>query len=144
MNTEATSLDEHYDALRAWAKGMYPLEAATELLIRTGWAHPARRWIEVSNGRPYIDFLTVGDPEVIGSYSGGEKRLLRIIASLSDRTSVVLGDDISGLDRKHVSLILAAIAHASGSHQDSEMIGDPATGNVTFEQPGSLYPWPEG
>lgn len=40
-------MSEHYDQLREWARGMLPLEAATELLIRAGCAQPDRVWMRV-------------------------------------------------------------------------------------------------
>lgn len=60
---------EHEDELRAWAKGLLPLEAATELLIRTGWAGPERRWVHrADDGRVYVIFSEI--PDMIGGYSG--------------------------------------------------------------------------
>ena len=39
-------IDMTHTALRAWAKGMYPLEAGVELLIRPGLATPGYAWIQ--------------------------------------------------------------------------------------------------
>ena len=69
------------DALRAWAKGIYPTEAGVELLIRSGRA--------VSDGAPWItrdgDMAWIDVDELLretGAWSGGERRLVRIAASL--------------------------------------------------------------
>ena len=110
-----------HEQLRAWAKGNYPLEAATELLIRAfdgrfveaGWP-----WIHPTKHGQWIDFATI--PVQIGSLSGGEQRLLRIAASIgSSKTSVNLGDCVNGLDRPRLQLVLAAVARAAGSHEES-------------------------
>ena len=48
---------------------------------------------------------------------------------------------IAGLDRDHQVLLLAAIAHAAGSHEHADWRrGD--DGYLTVVQLGSLYPWP--
>ncbi len=46
--------------------------------------------------------------------------VLDIAAALAgDGQPVALGEAVSGLDRKHLELVLAAIAHAAGSHEHS-------------------------
>ena len=83
MNT--TTQSELHTALRAWAKGIYPTEAAVELLIRTGLASTGDTWVQPGEdpGWWWIDFeglagaLNEGTP-----HSGGERRLLSIAASL--------------------------------------------------------------
>ncbi|NKX55921.1 hypothetical protein [Arthrobacter mobilis] len=122
----------HEDDLRAWAKGMHTIEAATELLIRAfggRYAAVGRPWIrkDGSDGKPWIDFEVI--PECIGGSSGGERRFLMLAASLADNVPVVLSDTIPGMDRENLDLVLAAIAHAGGSHEHSDKLG-------------SLYPWP--
>lgn len=42
--TKTTS--EVHEALRAWARGIYPTEAATELLIRTGMVSTGDSWVQ--------------------------------------------------------------------------------------------------
>lgn len=140
-------MEHHHAGLRAWAKGAYALEAATELLIRKGWAGPGMAWVELDEDRtpprPWIDFDAI--PFNIGVYSGGEQRFLRIAAALGGDTSMVnLHADVSGLDREHVALVLAAIAHANGSHEHSVWEFEPETGRPLGYHAGeSLYPWPE-
>jgi hypothetical protein len=142
----------HTDDLRAWAKGMYTIEAATELLIRGFGGKFAARgnpWVHTSSEpqgpgqvSAWIDFAAV--PEEAGVLSGGERRFLILAASLAEDVPVVLGDVVPGLDRENLDLVLAAIAHAGGSHQHSD---------VRFNQDGSmslgegyldsLHPWPQ-
>lgn len=131
-----------YAGLRAWAKGIYHVEAAVELLIRGRWAGPSRPWIQACDtwpGEPQMWFV---DWEVLeqemGVLSGGEQRYLRI-ASLIGRDQL----DVAGIDREHVDLILAAIAHAAGTHEGSVATFNP-DGRITgFTQPGTLHAWPK-
>lgn len=51
----------HEDELRAWAKGMYAIEAATELLLRAfggSLAQPGNPWIctDAERGNSWINF----------------------------------------------------------------------------------------
>lgn len=141
----------HTDDLRAWAKGMYTIEAATELLIRgfggkfaahgNPWVHTSSEPQGPGQVSAWIDFAAI--PEEAGVLSGGERRFLILAASLAEDVPVVLGDVVPGLDRENLDLVLAAIAHAGGSHQHSD---------VRFNQDGamslgkgyldSLHPWP--
>jgi hypothetical protein len=131
------------EQLRAWAKGSYATEAAVELLLRgfrgrfagSGWG-----WMKTDDGRPWIDFEAI--PEHIGGLSGGEQRFLRLVASIGGAEPVVLSDALSGLDRDIVDLILAAVAHTSGSHEGVTVTHD-ADGNASLNRVGTLYPWPE-
>jgi hypothetical protein len=86
-----------------------------------------------------------------GALSGGETRLLRIAASLLDGPPVDLNGSLAGLDRQHCQLVLAAIAHASGSHEHSQWPEldvddpdhDPGKTGTQSRRSGSLYPWPD-
>lgn len=142
--TTATTV---YDGLRAWAKGSYPLEAAVELLIRSfdgRFARSGNPWINTMISSTWLNAAAITDDE-IAPLSGGERRLLRIARSLAGGEPVDLNEDIPGLSRNIVSLVLAAVAHASGSHEHA--------GEMLFVQdgrprgfgaaPGSLYPWPD-
>jgi hypothetical protein len=144
-STDAPSVtDEHHRGLRAWAKGTYTMEAATELLIRAfrgRFARPGNRWIETDNGRPWIDFEAIEDN--LGGLSGGERRFLLLAASLGDGgVDVQLGDIIPGLDRELLALVLAAIAHAGGSHQHTGFRFDDDGRPLTRFPHDSLYNWP--
>lgn len=113
-----TEVDE---ALRRWAKGLYPLEAGVELLILAfdgRFANPNQPWVEQGDdpGWWWIDVERMTE-ENFGALSGGETRLLRIAASLLGGQPVDLSRNLAGLDREHLQLVLATIAHANGSHE---------------------------
>ena len=131
-----------HDQLRAWAKGMYTTEAATELLIRAfdgRFAEPGNAWIQPTQTGYWVDFTGISGH--IGALSGGEQRLLRIAASIgSSDVQVNLSDGITGLDRKTLHLVLAAIAHAGGSHEQTDVIVD-VNGYASVIRESSLYPW---
>lgn len=139
------------NALRAWAKGIYPLEAGVELLLRSGFAGPSRPWVQPGEtpGRYWIDVDQI-TPDTIGVYSGGEQRILRIVAALMNGEPVSLYEALPGLDRDNLALVLAAIAHAGGSHEHVSLRPEPApedpfpTSGVrsSYRHLGSLYPWP--
>jgi hypothetical protein len=136
----------HEDQLRAWAQGSYPLVAATELLLRAfngKFAGPGNPWVikDAEYGNVWIDFAQI--PENLGGLSGGERRLLMLASSLADvGVPVVIGDVLSGLDREVLNLVLAAVAHAGGSHEHSAIIEN-ADGTASFQRQPSLYPWPQ-
>ena len=116
-------MTEVHEALRRWAKGLYPLEAGVELLIRAfdgRFANPVQPWVREGDdpGWWWIDVEQMNE-DSFGALSGGETRLLRIAASLLDGPPVDLSRNLAGLDRDHFQLVLAAIAHASGSHEHS-------------------------
>lgn len=135
------------DQLRAWAKGSYPLEAAVELLVRAfggRFADAGNPWIKEAGGdRSWLDADAITD-KAIGGLSGGERRLLRIARSMAGGEPVNLNDDIPGLGRGCVQLVLAAIAHAAGSHEHGGIVYDAAKQPVGFERLETLYPWPDG
>ena len=142
---------KHADDLRAWARGMYTTEAATELLLRGfggKFAAPGNPWVHTSTEpqgpgqvSAWIDFASI--PEEAGPLSGGERRFLMLAASLAEDVPVVLGDVVPGLDRENLDLVLAAIAHAGGSHQHSDIRfnedGSMSRGKGYLD---SLHPWP--
>lgn len=141
----------HADDLRSWARGMYGTEAATELLLRAfggKFAAPSNPWIHTSTEpegpgqvKAWIDFEAI--PEEAGLLSGGERRFLLLAASLAENVPVVLGDVVSGLDRENLDLVLAAIAHAGGSHQHSDVrFNGDGTMSLGKGYLDSLHPWP--
>jgi len=139
------------DQLRAWARGSYGLEAATELLLRYRggrFARPGWPWIKDTDARPWVDFAAV--PEGAGALSGDERRVLLIAASFAEAEPVDLGDTLAGLERKSLSLVLAAVSHAGGSHQHTEFLPErtPEGDEIVTPwgirvEPGPLYPWPD-
>lgn len=165
------------DALRTWARGLLPLEAAVELLIRTGHVGRYARWqVDEDPGvppAPYVDWQAAAEDVWPGStLSGGERAAIAIAVSLSghvpaftsaadgrpfpdsDATSwwsaFSLDTTIPRLGRRHLALVLAAVAHAGGSHQHSDMgwLDDLAAGREAARHPRpgeylpALYPWP--
>lgn len=136
------------DGLRAWARGMHTLTAAAELLIRSGPPLLTGPWVERDPDAGRYWFNTDTATQEGGYLSGGERRVLDLAAALaSDAHPVALGDAVSGLDRKHLDLVLTAIAHAAGSHEGSEIEvawgegGAPSSARLIRQ--GPLHPWPE-
>jgi len=135
--------------LRAWAKGMHTTAAAVELLIRGfggRFAAPGQPWIQPrEHVGHWADLEAI--PGSIGALPGGERAYLLITASIglggSDGPAINLGDTISALGREQLTLVLAGIAHASGSHQSSGIEIDPVTGIPSLTRHASLYRWPE-
>ena len=115
------------DALRAGARGIHPREAGTGLLIDCGsWLHRedfTSRFIttgtSISDGTTVmaatdweaaIAALHAGELPA----SGGEQRMLLIAASIAGGTPVSLSDALPGIDRRNATLVINAIAHATG------------------------------
>jgi hypothetical protein len=76
--------------------------------------------------------------------------VLLIAASLADGQPVDLGDAVSDLDRRSLCLVLAAISHAGGSHEHTEVLPErTASGDEIVPPwgvriaPGSLHSWPD-
>lgn len=137
-----------FAGLRLWAEGLYPLEAAVELLVRTfdrRFARPGNPWIQPCDqpGWWWLDVTQLADDH-IGHLSGGEQRLLRIVASLAGGEPVSLADNIPGLDRELTDLVLAALAHAGGTHEHPDIRIDHQRGvAVQYGRLPSLHPWPD-
>ncbi|MHA7285977.1 hypothetical protein ACX80I_06845 [Arthrobacter sp. MDT3-44] len=144
---EAQALtNEHHCGLRSWAKGTYTIEAATELLIRAfdgRFARSGEPWIGMGSRWPYVDFEAI--EENLGGLSGGERRFMLLVASLGDGGALVdLGDIIPGLDRDVLALVLAAIAHAGGSHEHSGFEFTEDGTPTSIVRLARLYDWPDG
>ncbi|VXC44198.1 conserved hypothetical protein [Arthrobacter sp. 9V] len=141
----------HAEDLRRWAKGTYTTEAATELLLRAfngRFAEPDRPWIHArSTGKgtvdvAWIDFAKLADHAQRGAFSGGEERFLLLAASIGGEVHINLAHVLAGMDRARTDLILAAVSHATGSH-DHPGITVGADGTPSFSGlPTTLYPWP--
>ena len=148
-------MTEFHEALRRWAKGLYPLEAGVELLIRGcggRFANPGQPWVQRGDdpGWWWIDAEQMTEDNY-AALSGGETRLLRIAASLLGGPPVDLSGNLAGLDRDHIQFVLAAIAHASGSHEQTgppvphpqgRYVGRDGV-RMSVNRLGSLYPWPD-
>ena len=114
-------------ALRAAASGIHPLEAGTSLLIDCGcWLHRedftgqfVTTATSISDG---ITLLATIDWEAAITAldagklpcSGGERRVLRLAASIADGIPVSLYDNLPGLDQRNARLLINAIRHATG------------------------------
>lgn len=135
--------------LRVWAKGTCTTEAAVELLIR-GFAgrfasaeHP---WILPNDKGGYsVDFESV--PDNTRALSSEERAYLLTAASIglggSEGPTMNLSDTIVSLGRDQLILVLAGLAHASGSQEHSGIEIDPVDGTPSFTQHASVYPWPD-
>jgi hypothetical protein len=110
--------------LRAWARGIYPDQAAVELLIsHATFLHRAdftTRFIGTSAsgsgaGLAAIDWtaaitaLDAGLP-----CSGGEQRMLRLAASLGDGIPVNLRAALTGIDARGIQLVVEAVLRTAG------------------------------
>jgi hypothetical protein len=131
LEPRAADLDlvEVENALLRAAVGDYSAEAAVLLLANAG------HWLPQLQGAGLICLL--GDVDGDGLWaqvawsdldgalragriggSSSQLRLLRAAASLADGQPVDLGDLAAGVDRDGLALVLAAVAHAGGSHSD--------------------------
>ena len=121
--------DEHEWSLRTWARGIRPLEAAVELLIRFSagkYSRPGLPWTRVSDaGRSWVDFQAM--PLAATGLPERDRRVLDVAASLGDGVPIDLGLATVGLDQEAMVLVLAAIAHAGT---------DPAGGESVLAWPG--------
>ena len=132
------------DGLRRWARGAYAEEAAVELLARSfgsRFCSTGYLWVRRCD-RPGWYWLD-GEPLIhgTGALSGGERRLLALAGALVSGLAITdLAGLIAGLDRTNQHLVLAALAHAGGSHEHADYCLD--GGRVVLRQLGSLVDWP--
>lgn len=104
-------MSQHEEQLMKWAEGMPALEAGTWLLIQTNMAGPGRPWVKRNDAQSWIDFDAI--PDLSGGMSGGERRLLRIAASLGgDEALTNLGNDLRGLSQ-YTDTVLDALKMAT-------------------------------
>jgi hypothetical protein len=113
--------------LRACARGIYPDEAAIELLIGRGTFLGrddfTRHITTGEHGRPggkavhaAINWTAAATALDAGTLpcSGGERRIFRLAASLAAGLPVNLRDALTGLDEHNLTLAISAFMHASG------------------------------
>src|SRR4051794_23389024 len=111
--------------LRA-AVGDYTDEAAVLLLLNFGHWLPQLVSADLITLAPDIDgdglCAQIAWPDLEPALSAGlifgssgEVRVLRAAASIAEGSPVDLGDLAAGLDRRALTLLLAAMAHAAGS-----------------------------
>jgi hypothetical protein len=132
-------------SLRAWARGSYGDEAAVELLVRSfegRFALPGWPWVahRVRPGEYWLDAEAINP--ATGQLSGGEQRVLAVVAALAGRPlERNLTDLISGVDRANQALVLSALSHAGGSHQHNDYRRRP-DGTYAISDAAALFPWP--
>jgi hypothetical protein len=129
--------------VREWAAGSLPVGAGVELLLRAfdgRFADPSRPWVITdAGGRVWVDTDVLRDGT--GALSGGERRVLVMVAALIDEGPVDVVDIVTGLDRAHLHLVLAALAHAAGSHEQADLTIS-AGGVSRLTRPGPVVAWP--
>jgi hypothetical protein len=114
-------------ALRACARGIYPDEAAVELLIshdtflqREDFTRhittdeQGHRSNRVTHAAIDWAAATTALDAGILPCSGGERRILRLATSLAAGLPVDLRDAITSLDKRNLALAIRAFMHASG------------------------------
>ena len=140
-------MSELDDAVRRWAQGVYPVEAGAELLIRQGKAiYEGAPWLRESGagrGQRMVSVDTDALKAETARWSGTERRVAGVALSLiGDRYAVNLYEAATGLDPEQLELVLAAVAHAAGSHEARmpRIDGGKLTG---YTEPVNAHPWPE-
>lgn len=116
-------------ALRAGADGLYALEAGTGMILAHGtW--PSREdfqcFVHVADSitAPGTELASIDWEGAIAALdrgefpsSSGEKRMLRLAASLASDIPVQLADAVTGVDDRNVNLLIKAVLHAAGQRQ---------------------------
>lgn len=102
------------DRLTAQAEGLYTTEAAALILTRGARGTlPAKLTAAIdddpSHGYAYIDWDSAVD--LAPRFSGGERRLITLAASLASTHEINAGDTFTGLDDSNANIVLDAIAH---------------------------------
>jgi hypothetical protein len=148
-------LDDVESALLRAAVGDYAAEAAVLLLANSGHWLPqlqAARLITIALDGEAVDdgpwaAVQWGDLDRAlrtGAISGssGQLRLLRAAASLADGQPIDLADLTAGVDRPELTLLLAALAHAAGSHEHRDVVRDDDGAPHAGPPLGPVVPWP--
>jgi hypothetical protein len=141
------------NALLRPAVGDYADEAAVLLLVNGGHWLPRLQAADLITLVPDLDgeglWAQIDWPDLPSALaagflagSEGEQRLLYAAASIADGHPIDLGDLAAGLDRRALTLVLAALAHAAGSHDHPAVT--PGPGGAP--RPGGTLPpvvaWP--
>ena len=120
-------------ALRACARGLYPLEAGVDLLISHAcWLHREdfqdnfiHAGISIADG--VTAMAEIGWPAAISTLDArhlpcsGEQRRLRLAASLAGGIPVSLRDTLTGIDHRNIELVITAVLHAWGQRPEPEI-----------------------
>jgi hypothetical protein len=117
------------EALRTCARGLHCAEAGVELLIgHKSFLHRRDfrdRFIRLGIGVTHDAQLAEIDwPAAVSALdtgdlpcSSGERRILRLAASLAEGIPVDLRDTITGLDNHNITLVITAVLHTAGQRQ---------------------------
>jgi len=143
-------LDEVEVALLNAAVGDYAAEAGVLLLANDGyWLARLRAAgmitveAEPVGGELWarIEWAELDDARADGRLPGSPEGLavLRVAASLADGRPVDLAEVAVALDRRTLGLVLAALAHAAGSHDHCAPAGHGADTDLRL---GPLIAWP--
>lgn len=142
------------NALLRAALGDYSDEAAILLLITSGHWLPQlqKRGLITVDGDvegeglwAHIVWPDLEGAVRIGTITGNssDRQVLQAAASIADGHPVDLGDLAAGLDRHALTLVLAAIAHAAGSHEPRSTTHAPDGVPRPGERLPPLIPWPQ-
>lgn len=140
-------------ALVRGAVGDYADEAAVLLLVNFGHWLPQLQFADLIAVVPDCDndslWAQIGWADLEPALGAGrlvgdgrEVRMLLAAASIAEGHPVDLGDLAAGLDRGALTLLLAAIAHAAGSHDHRADRNDVEQAADVAVLPGPLFPWP--
>lgn len=121
----AFRVNELRDAIRLYADGTLCLQAAAEILIAQDWLRRndfTRRFVtchqSLSDSRllAIIDWQGLTTSLDTGTFhcSAGEKRMLRLTASLAQGTPVNLAETLTGIDHNNAQLVAKAVLQAAG------------------------------
>ena len=126
MTRHTTHFEDRAAAVRAWAQGWLPTEAAAELLIgHRAWLLREDFWRvavevrwEVFRGQEVaaVDFAAAASALEAGAlpYSPCEREILRIAAGIAEGIPVDLREAAFRLDATGAGLAASAILHAAG------------------------------
>jgi hypothetical protein len=133
------------DGLRAWAAGVLATEAAAELLIRSfDGKFASVDWLWIEEGSRPGSFWLNADAllQYSGGLSAGVRRVLSVVAALASSGPVPdLADVLAGVDREHLQLLLAAFAHAGGSHEHVDVAV--TSDGYSYDRRPPLVLWPD-
>jgi ABC-type dipeptide/oligopeptide/nickel transport system ATPase subunit len=117
--------------------------AGVELPLRASdgsFAHLSRPWaITEVDDHVWVDADVLRDGT--DALSGGERRVLAVVATLIDECPVDVVDVGTGLDWANLHLVIALLAHAARSLEHADVtIGPGGASHVT--RPGPVVAWP--
>jgi hypothetical protein len=118
------------DALLACASGIRHLEAGTSLLTDGGtWLRRddfTSRFITTGTSDGIMLATTDWEAAITALHAGelpassGERRMLLLAASIAGGVPISLSDTLIGIDRRNASLVVSAVAHATGLPNPTE------------------------